>query len=410
MSTSNVSTNWGIEFTEQGIQIADASDIYTAVMNLFVAAFALQDKQLNTSGTTPQGQLATSLAAIINNKNIDLLKMCNNVDIDKATGIFLDALCALFNITRKSATPTIVSCTCTGLPGTVISGLNEANPSRAQDTNGNTYVCSNTTTIPAGGSVTVQFQNEVGGAIDCPQNTLTTIITTTAGWDSINNPSDGVIGDNVETDAELRTRYKQFVDNNASGTINSLKSAVLAVDGVLDCDGIENPSGSAVTIGGYTVNANTYALSVLGGANSDIAAAMWAKHSMAAQTGNTTITYTDPETSVSYNFSIVRPTELSYYFKVTLANQLSLPSDIETLVQNAIYNDFYNNRVKINSTTYASRFYNAVNSISDSIEIVSITMASKPAGGSLSAYGNSVTCKFSEYPSLELANIEVDFQ
>ena len=102
--------------------------------------------------------------------------------------------------------------------------------------------------------------------------------------------------------------------------------------------------------------------------------------------------------------------ELNYLFKVTLANQLSLPTNIEELVQQAIYNDFYNNRVRINSTTYASRFYNAVNSIFDGIEIVSIEMASKPAGGSLSVYGNSVTCKLSEYPSLDTDNIQVLFQ
>lgn len=410
MSTSNVNTNWGINFTDKGIEIADASAIYTAVMNLFVAAFALQNKQLNTSGTTPQGQLATSLAAIINNKNIDFLKVCNNFNIDKATGIWLDALCALFNIMRKPATPTVVNCICTGLPGTVISGKNAAEPSRASDANGNNYVCSSTTTIPAGGSVTVQFENEVGGAISCAANTLTTIVTTTAGWDTINNPADGVIGDNVESDAELRARYKEFVNNNASGTINALISAVRAVEGVLDCAGAENPTGSAISVGGYTIQPNTYTLSVLGGANSDIAAAMYEKHSMAAQTGNTTITYTDSETGVSYNFSIVRPTELSYFFKVTLANQMSLPSDIEELVQEAIYNDFYNNRVRINSTTYASRFYNAINSVFDGIEIVSVTMASQPAGGSKSAYGNSVTCDLDEYPSLVATNIEVEFQ
>lgn len=406
MSTSN----YGINFTNNGIQIDDASDIYTAVMNLFVAAFALQNKQLNTSGQTPQGQLATSIADIINNKNIDILKMCNNFDIDKSTGIWLDSLCALFNITRKSAQPTVVSCTCTGISGTVINGKNTTNPSKAQDQNGNIYVCSTTTTIPVGGSATVQFENEVGGAISCAANTLTTIVTTTPGWDTINNPADGVIGDNLETDAELRARFKEFVNNNSSGTINSLISAVRSIDGVLDCAGAENPSGSSITVGGYTISANTYALSVLGGANSDIAAAMYEKHSMAAQTGNTTISYTDTDTNVSYNFSIVRPTELSYYFKVTLANELSLPVDIADLVKQAIYNDFYDNRVRINSTTYASRFYNAVNSVFDGIEIISIEMASKPAGGSLSAYGNSVTCKFSEYPSLDTANISVSFQ
>lgn len=409
MSQFNVSENWGINFTNKGIEIADAKDIATAVMDLLVAAFALQNKVLNTSMTTPQGQLATSLAAIINNKNIDLLRICNNFDIDKATGVWLDALCALFNISRKEAVPTTVECVCTGLGGTVIYGMNEENPSKVADLSGNVYVCQTTTTIPAGGSVTVTFQNEVGGNIPCQANTVTNIVTTVAGWDTVNNPNNGIIGSDTETDAELRKRYKQFVNNNASGTIGSLVSAVLGLDGVLDCVGAENPSGSAISVGGYTINANTYALSVLGGNNSDIAAAMYEKHSMATQTGNTTVTYTDPDTSVSYNFSIVRPTKLSYFFKVTLANEAALPANISDLVKDAIYEDFYDNRVKINSTTYASRFFNAINSIANNIEIVSIEMASQPAGGSLSAYGNSVTCKFAEYPDLEKANISVIF-
>ena len=410
MSVSNVSTNWGINFTENGIEIADASDIASAVMALFSAAFAIQNKTLNTSYTTPQGQLATSFAAIINNKNIDFLRICNNFDIDKATGVWLDALCALFNIYRKEAVPTTVSCVCTGLSGTVINGMNELEPSKVADAEGNVYVCQTTTTIPAGGSVTVTFQNEVGGAIACPTNTVTSIVTTISGWDTVNNPNAGVVGSDTETDAELRKRYKEFVNNNASGTIGSLVSAVLGLDGVLDCVGAENPSGASISVGGYTINANTYALSVLGGTGSDIAAAMWEKHSMATQTGNTTVTYTDPDTNVSYNFSIVRPTELAYYFKVTLANEASLPVDIADQVKEAIYQDFYDNRVKINSTTYASRFFNAVNSLANNIEIVSIEMASKPSGGILSAYGNSVVCKFSEYPSLDKANISVIFQ
>jgi hypothetical protein len=409
MLASNVSENWGINFTEKGIEIADAQDVATAVMNLFVAAFALQNKTLNTSYTTPQGQLATSLAAIINNKNIDFLRICNNFDIDKATGVWLDALCALFNISRKASVPTTVNCLCTGLAGTVIYGMNEENPSKVSDLSGNIYICQTTTTIPAGGSVTVTFQNEVGGNISCPSDTVNTIVTTTAGWDTVNNPSAGIVGSDTETDAELRKRYKQFVNNNASGTIGSLVSAVLGLEGVLDCVGAENPSGAAISVGGYTIQPNTYSLSVLGGNGSDIAGAMYEKHSMATQTGNTTVTYTDPDTNVSYNFSIVRPTKLSYFFKVTLANEASLPADIADKVKSAIYEDFYDNRVKINSTTYASRFFNAVNSVADNIEIVSIEVASQPAGGSLSAYGNSVTCNFDQYPDLETTNISVEF-
>jgi uncharacterized phage protein gp47/JayE len=278
------------------------------------------------------------------------------------------------------------------------------------DSEGNTYVCITTATIGAGGTVTVDFENEVGGDKACPANTVTTIITTTPGWDTVNNPSVGIVGSDTETDADLRQRFKNYVNNNASGTISAITSAVSSLEGVLDCVGADNPTASSVTVGNYVLQPHTYAISVLGGADGDIAEAMYMKKSMAAQTGNTTVTYTDTETGISYNFLIVRPTKLDYFFKVTLANELSLPAEISSLVKQAIYEDFYNNRVKINSTTYASRFYNAVNSTTGNIEIVSILMASQPDGGTISGYGNSVTCGFAQYPYLDINNIQVDFQ
>lgn len=410
MSTSNVSTNYGFNFTDTGIQIADAGTIATALMQLFVSAFALQNKQLNTSLQTPQGQLVTSLAAIINNKNIDLLTLANNLDINKATGIWLDMLVKLWGLERKAATPTVVACTVTGLQGTVIT----EGVSQAQDTEGNVYVATSTVSIGAGGTATVNFQNTIGGAVGCAAHTLTTILTTTTGWDTIDNTSAGAIGSDAESDADLRKRFEQLVANNASGTLNGLITAISALDGVLDCTGAENATDDDITVGGYTINPSKYALSVLGGADSDIAQAIYNKKSAAQQNGNTTVSYTDPVINQTYTFNIIRPTQLSYYFKVTLANQASLPSNISDLVKQAIYDNFYGNtdnalRVKINSTTYASRFFNPINNIQSGIEIVSITMASKVAGGSLSEYGNSVVCGLAQYPYLDVDNISVEF-
>lgn len=410
MSVSNVSTNYGFNFTDNGIIIADTSTIYTAVMNMLVQAFALQNKQLNTSVQTPQGQIAISLADIINNKNIDLLTLANNLDIDKASGIWLDMLVKLWSLERKPAEPTIVSCTVTGLQGTVIT----EGVSQAQDTEGNVYVASSTVSIGATGSATVNFHNIKGGAIGCAANTLTTILTTTSGWDTINNPAAGATGTDAESDADLRKRYKNLVANNASGTLSGLVSSILALDGVLDCAGGENTTSSDISYGGYTINPNKYAISILGGNDSQIAETIYYKKSAALQNGNTTVSYTDPVINQTYNFSIVRPTQLSYYFNITLANQASLPINIADLVKNAIYNNFYGLttdaiRVKINSTTYASRFFSPINGIQSGIDIVSITMASKPEGGSLSAYGNSVVCEFSQYPYLDKANIAVSF-
>ena len=410
MSTSNASANYGFNLTDKGIVLTDEQTIAQAVMQLLVDAFALQNKQLNTSEQTPQGQIAVSLAAIINNKNIDLLAMANNLNIDKASGIWLDMLVKIWSLERKPATPTSVNCTITGLAGTTIT----AGVSQAADTNGNVYVASSNATIGAGGTANVYFHNVEGGAIPCEAGTLTNIITTTSGWDTITNASAGIIGSDVESDADLRKRFKNLVANNASGTLSGLISSILALDGVLDCAGGENTTGSDISYGGYTINPNRYALSVLGGSDSQIAETIYNKKSAALQNGNTTISYTDPIINQTYNFSIVRPTQLQYFFDITLANEDSLPVNITDLVKDAIYNNFYGLtadaiRVKINSTTYASRFFSPINNIQSGIEIVSITMASKPTGGEKTEYSNSVVCKFAEYPSLDKDDIVVSF-
>lgn len=410
MSTSNASANYGFNLTDKGIVLTDEQTIAQAVMQLLVNAFALQNKQLNTSEQTPQGQIAVSLAAIINNKNIDLLAMANNLNIDKASGIWLDMLVKIWSLERKPATPTSVNCTITGLAGTeIIAGV-----SQAADTNGNVYTASSNATIGVDGTASVYFHNVVGGAIPCEAGTLTNIITTTSGWDTITNASAGILGDDVENDVELRARFKELVANNASGTLSSLKSAILMLDGVLDCAAGENTGTEAISYGGYTIQPNRYALSVLGGDNADIAEAIYKKKSAALQNGNTSVSYTDTNVGQTYTFTIVRPSELKYFFNITLANQADLPSNIDDLVKDAIYNNFYGldgsvARVKINSTTYANRFVSPLNAIKSDIEIVSITMASQPSGSSKSEYGNSVVCKFAEYPSLDKDDIVVSF-
>ena len=410
MSTSNVSTNYGFTLTDKGIILKDAADIYTAIMELFQTAFSLQNKQLNTSKYTPQGQLATSLAAIVNNKNIDLLTLANNLDINKSTGIWLDMVCKLYGIIRKQAEPTIVACTCTGLPGVTIT----KNVSQAADTAGNIYVASETVTIPESGSIVVSFKNTVPGAIGCVQGTLNTIVTTTAGWDTIINNVDGAVGSNTETDPELRTRYKELVSSNATGTLAALKGGILALNGVLDVAAAENVTDKDFNVGGWTIKPNQYSVSVLGGDNTEIAEQIYLKKSAALMSGNTEISFTHSDIGQEYKFNIVRPTELSFKFKIVLANQSSLPLNIETSIKEAVFNNFYglsegSERVHIGSTTYASRFYTSVNSVLDGIDVSSITMASQPAGGAVSAYDTKIVCGFAQYPSLALEDIDVSF-
>ena len=409
MSTSN----FGINFNKDGITIDDFDTLYNNVMAMMVSAFALQNKQLNTSPYTPQGQIATSIADIINKKNYDILKLANNLDVNKSEGIWLDMLAKLWVLERKPAVPTTVNCTITGLPGTVLYGEKEANPSKAKDTLGNSYICVSTVTIPPQGVLSnVLFKNVLGGALSCPAGTLVTILTTTSGWDTITNDLAGSVGSNAETDAEFRKRLKNLISNNASGTLNGLISSVLTLDNVIDVAGIENTTNSIISIGGFEVEPHKYAISILGGDDTEIAKMIYDKKSAALQNGNTIVSYEDTLIGQTYDFNIIRPTRLDYFIDIVLLNEASLPSNIETSIKDAIYNNFYaitdnTTRVRINSTTYSSRFYSPINAIFPNVQINSITMASQPEGGVKTEYSNYVTCGLNQYPALEKTNIRV---
>lgn len=402
-------SNYGIEFTKTGIVLKDASAIYTDVITDIVNAFLIKNKVISADVNTPQGQIATSMTDIINNKNIDLLSLANQLDPQKTSGIFQDMLYKIWGLTRNPAKPTLVTCTCTGIEGITIYGKNETNPSRASDTAGNTYVAQTTTVIGSGGTATVIFENEVGGATACPAHSLNSIITSQNGWDTIDNSSDGVVGSDIESDADFRARYTQLVANNSSGSAGALQTAISGLDGVLDVAVRENITDTPTLFNNYLIDGNHYAISILGGDNDEIAQVILDKKSIASQNGNTTITIVDSITGQSYSFLIIRPIKLSYFVNVELENEALLPSDIVDTVKQAIYDNFYDNRVRIASTTYASRFYKPMLDAYPTLDISLVELASQPAGDTKTAYGTSVVCDLDQYPDLDIDDIVVTF-
>lgn len=219
------------------------SDILAGVQADQQAAFG---SDLNTSLTTPQGQIATSETAIIADKNAQLLALYNGVDPSYASGRMQDAIGRIYYMTRIAATSTTVTATCTGAEGTVIP-VN----AQAQDQDGNLYLCTEAGTIPSGGSIDLTFQCATTGPIACPAGYLDTIYQAISGWDSITNASAGVEGSDVETRAAFEYRRKNSVAGNSQGTPAAVLAAVLSVSDVLDAYVLDNPlsdtSGANVT-------------------------------------------------------------------------------------------------------------------------------------------------------------------
>lgn len=367
-----------VTFGSNGFVSPSESSILAGVQADINAAFG---GNLNFSLTTPQGQLASSFTAIIGAADDTFVYYTNQVDPAYATGRMQDAIGRIYFLTRNPAQSTVVQATCSGLAGVVIPV-----GSLAIAADGNTYTSTQSGTISGLGSVTIPFACVVTGPISCPEGTLTKIYQAIPGWDSITNASDGVIGSDVESRSAFEARREQSVAGNSFGAIGSIIGAVAKVSGILDYYGYDNATASPVTIGGYTVAANSIYIAAAGGSDDDVAQAIWSKKAPGcAYNGNTTVTVYDDNplyaSPVPYTVKFERPSDLSILFSVVIANSSGVPSDAAAQIQSAIISAFAGGdggpRARIGSTIYATRFIAPVAALGPWAQIVSLLLGSE---------------------------------
>ena len=328
-----------IQFTPTGLVVPPQSAILAGVQADWNAACG---GNLNPTLTTPQGQLISSETAIIAENNGAFAELVDQVDPDNATGFMQDAIGRIYFLNRKPGTPTAVQLLCVG-------DFNTPIPvgAQAQDTSGNIYVCTQAGVIPIGGSITLSFANIINGPIACPANTVTKIYQAIPGWDTVNNPSQGVPGTDVETAAEFEFRRQNSVALNAHGSLPSVYAAVFDVPNVTDVYATENVTDNPIFVGStnYELLPHSLYVGVVGGASAAIAQAIWTKKDLGCNyNGNTSVVVTDtsgysfpfPSYPVKYNIPNAAPIN----FVVNIVNSSALPGTIAADVTNAITAQF----------------------------------------------------------------------
>lgn len=393
-----------LKIDASGITLPDESAILAGIQADINTAFG---GGVNPGLTTPQGQLAQSLTAIVGDKNDRIAEVVNLVDPDKAAGRWQDAIGRIYFIDRNPASGTVVAGTCTGLVGTLIPA-----GSMAQDVSGYLYMSLADATIPSGGVVVVDFQCQTVGPIACPLGALTRIFRAVIGWDTITNTTAGTEGVLEESRADFEYRRKLSVASNAVNSPQSIYGRVLGVEGVVDAYVIDNPQAAAVNTGAtnYPVLAHSVYVAVAGGSATDIAMAIWNKKSIGCDyNGNTSATVQDMNYEPprpSYQVSWVTPTAAPIFFSVQIASSASLPANIIQLVRDAIISAFNGadggTRARIGSALYAGRYYSGVAAISTNLSIQQILL-----GTASSATATSVTMGIDQRPTLDPSNIDV---
>lgn len=376
MLQSNVPS---VEVTSTGLSIPDTPSVLAGVLLDFRAAFG---QELNIQSlSTPQGYLSQELAWLITQLHAKMAEIYAGVDPATSSGRMQDAIGRIYFITRKSGTPTTVECICTGQPGATLPA-----GSRAKDDAGNIFESVSTVYFNSGGLATVTFQAKTIGAIGVGVGELSQIAVAVPGWDAVTNTVPGVTGTSEENRTSFENRRSQSVAKNAHSTTSAIYANVIDLDGVIDVYVWDNSTNKDVVHGetDYPVMANSILVVVEGGKDEEIANAIWQKKDPGcSMNGNTTVTVVDTEyggiNKPSYDITFLRPTSTPIYFDVQIEKDNALPSNIIMLVKQRIsdlLNGNYNNRQRevIDGTIYASRYYVAIQDLSDAVNIISITI------------------------------------
>lgn len=388
---------------DTGLTVESAADVLAQIEADWQNAFSGGGlPALNVDPATPAGQLIATEAALVQAKDSEILFLANQFNPLTAEGRWQEALGRIYFISRKTAEPTVVSCTCTGLYNTTIPA-----GSIVQNTDGYQLRSLDAATIPSSGTVDIEFEVTETGPIVIAAGTVTKIITVIPGWDSVANSAAGVLGRDAETQTEFETRRYNSVATNAHGSVSAIQGAISGVDGVLDCKVLENSTDTAMTILGVSVAPHSICACVFGGDGTDIAEAIYRKKDAGCgTTGSTVVSYTDPDfNNAVYTYNILRPIVVDVKMAVTIKNTGSTPASIADDIKAALVADFYgqmeNARVGLGQTLYASRFYPVVIGAGVS-DFVSLTVALGTG-----AFGSYIDINANREPQLIESNITV---
>jgi uncharacterized phage protein gp47/JayE len=129
------------------------------------------------------------------------------------------------------------------------------------------------------------------GPVPALAGTLTQIVDVVPGWETVTNAADAQPGAAQETDAPYRTKYFQELFKNALSVTDSVSARVREVEGVVDVIARENDTNATITVQNIDINPHSYAVVVDGGADQQIAEAIYfGKTGGTGTTGTTAVT------------------------------------------------------------------------------------------------------------------------
>lgn len=314
------------------ITMIDATGVYVPHFQDVLAYFqqqyqAIYGADVNLDPDTQDGQWVSVIASAVNDTNMTIAATYQAYSPSYAQGVGLSSVVKINGIRRLTASTSTVIVTCAGVAGTDVSNALV----------GDNLSLGTVWQLPAGVIIPYQGQVEatatctVMGSIIADVGTITQIITPIPGWQTVTNDVPAVIGQPIETDAQLRRRQTQSVANPSQTVVVGIQGAIENLPGVQRVMIYENPTNAADANG---IPAYSMAAVVEGGDAQSIGQAIALRKTPGSPTYGTTklIVYDSRGIPSQINYYQLMQVSITVHLLIT-----ALPG-FSTAIENAIVN------------------------------------------------------------------------
>jgi len=389
-----------VRVTPQGFLAPTREEITAGLWAMFREAFG---DNLTQDSRTPQGQLVTSLTAIMREKDAQLIELGNNFDPRYSTGKWQEALGAIYFLERRQEVSSVVQLEFMGAVDSAIPVGQEV-----KDENGNEWVTTQSGTIGSSGVISLWAKAVIPGPISAAADTITQLVNAPAGIDRVTNPSLAAVGSLDETRVDYEIRRAESVAANGKNTNYNVLGAVFSLPGVIDCYVIDNPTDSLVNVGvtNYPMPRHSLLVSVVGGDDNEIAEQALIKGGTGCSfVGNTHVVYHDTslgyQTPPEYDIYFERPTTVQVYFRLVVADMGAVTINTQNEARKSIVKQSQSGKDKfrINSRVIAQNY---VCEIGRSLGVVDIDISTDGA-----TWEKSIRFGVDQFPVVNVNNITI---
>jgi uncharacterized phage protein gp47/JayE len=294
--------------TDNGFQCDDLATIFA---NLQTAMRTIFGQDIDLDPDTVDGQTLGIYAESKADSDQLAQDVYNSWNPQTATGVALSRVVEYNGILRIPGEPSQGTVTCTGSAGTHIP-INSLVQCTANSEN---FITIQDGYIGTSGTIDLSVLSVNVGAIQAPAGTLTKIMSPVFGWQTVTNVQPAITGRDEETDEELRIRRAASTATPAQSVPDSVYGAIANIPQVTQVRLYENYNNATDSNG---LPPHSFSCVVQGGADADIAAAIWNRASIGAtQVGTTHIVISDVQ-GFPHDIYFQRPTAVRIYLAISL--------------------------------------------------------------------------------------------